>query len=167
MKKNSKKRVWIVTVTLAICFVSAALIGLFHVSDIPVSAPTSQASASVDNVADTKGNDTVSSVKDDTVSSEETVRTTCVISSLLAGMSQEELIENSTLIMKATLIDKSSGFQIEAVYGGKSIFTDYYFEPEEILRGEAENSPVTVRINEGIADGIEVINETPYCKRLG
>lgn len=167
MKKFSKKRVWIVTVALAICFVSAALIGLFHVSDIPVSAPTSQVSASVDNGTDSEGNDTVSSVKDDTVLLEETVRTTCVISSLLAGMSQEELIENSTLIMKATLIDKSSGFQIEAVYGGKSIFTDYYFEPEEILRGEAENSPVTVRINEGIADGIEVINETPYGFEIG
>lgn len=145
MKTFLKKHVhaWMISTSLAVLFLCIALIGSF------MHLKTNQTPIS------------------DSSSKESQAEVVAVIYPVLASMSQEELIENSTLIVKAKLTDKSPAFQIKSVEGGISNFTDYYFEPENILRGEATTSSIAVRINEGLVGDTEVINDVSYNFEIG
>ena len=82
------------------------------------------------------------------------------VSGALEGYSLQELKEKSHLIIVGTLTGVSEGFMIESVPGPSSNFTDYYFTPSQVLRGEAEvGKEVTVRIEGGIAGPYNVVSD--------
>ena len=143
MKAFLKKHLWIFTLTLSVCFIAVTTIGLYHVHNSPITQDNSPHSPS------------------------QSVEYVAVISSVLADMTQEELVEESSLVITAKLVDKSSAFQIKSVGGGVSNFTDYYFEPKTVLRGEVDGSPISVRVNEGVSGNLEVVNEISYDFEIG
>ena len=90
------------------------------------------------------------------------VETIAVLSGVLAEMDEEALTEHSTLVIRGDVIGKSDAFQIQPATGGDpSNFTDYYVSIDEVLRGESAKPEdvITVRIQGGIANGLEVIAE--------
>lgn len=74
------------------------------------------------------------------------------VSGLLVEKDSEDLKKESMLIVRGKVIGQSDPFEILPVFGDSpSIFTDYYIEVYEILRGDCDSTaPVTVRIQGGI-----------------
>ncbi|MCL2739893.1 MAG: hypothetical protein FWE47_01680 [Oscillospiraceae bacterium] len=63
-----------------------------------------------------------------------------------AYVSEQDLMENSALIVHAKVIKKSWIFVIKDNEGGREAFVDYYFEPIEVFRGECKSKEIVVRI---------------------
>ena len=132
-----KKRIWIITCSLAlavcVAFLSSAIVHQ------PVISSASESESSSEQVE-----------------SEEMRHS--YITNVIAGKTTDQLIEESNLIAVCELKEVSDAFQIEAVGGGVMNFTDYYFEVKEAMRGETPDNSniVTVRIQGGIVDNWSV-----------
>ena len=75
--------------------------------------------------------------------------------------SQEDLMEESALLVRGTVINVSYPFFIENIYlGGKDIFTDYLIEVHEVLRGETDQTEIIVRTMGGVTD--EIVSTTSF-----
>jgi len=79
---------------------------------------------------------------------------------LLVEMTEEDLFERSTLVIRGKVVGQSDAFQIEPVSGGDpSNFTDYYVEVYETLRGDSAEAGevVSVRTEGGFTNNLNVI----------
>ena len=132
-----KKRIWIITCSLALAVCVAFLSSAIVHQPVISSAYESESSS-------------------EQVESEEMRHS--YITNVIAGKTTDQLIEESNLIAVCELKEVSDAFQIEAVGGGVMNFTDYYFEVKEAMRGETPDNSniVTVRIQGGIVDNWSV-----------
>ena len=75
--------------------------------------------------------------------------------------SYNELIDNSNLIVRAKMTGKTNTYRIKPVFeGDPQIFTEYYFEVQEVLQGcVSESKPIAVRVHGGEIDGKQLIAE--------
>ncbi|MCL2843577.1 MAG: hypothetical protein FWE28_09015 [Oscillospiraceae bacterium] len=65
----------------------------------------------------------------------------------------EERLGQAMLIVHGTVTGKSEPFLIENIhYGGRLVFTDYYIEIHEVLRGETSTREITLRVEGGVTD---------------
>lgn len=88
--------------------------------------------------------------------------TTQYVSGLLAPKDEDDLIRESSLVIHGKISGQSEAFKIVPVFGDSpSIFTDYYVEIFDVLRGEVGDvtQPISVRVQGGIADDLEVVAE--------
>ena len=67
-----------------------------------------------------------------------------MINALYPEYSEKYLMEESALIIYGRLIGRSEPFAVEN--GVRLIFTDYYMEVYEVLRGKTDSNEITVRI---------------------
>jgi len=75
--------------------------------------------------------------------------------------SQEDLMEESALVVRGTVINVSHPFFIENIYsGGQDIFTDYLIEVHEVLRGETDQTEIIVRTMGGVTN--EIVSTTNF-----
>ena len=82
------------------------------------------------------------------------------ISSILPAMTQEDMIEQSTLIVRGTVTAQSEPFQIAPTTGGDpSNFIDYTVSVIEVLRGDSSKQSVTVRVEGGTVNGMSTVAE--------
>ena len=74
-----------------------------------------------------------------------------------AAITTFELERDSNLIAVCTYKEDSHGFQVEATNGGVKTFTDYYFQVEEVLRGQApEDGILTLRQDGGRVGDVQI-----------
>lgn len=88
--------------------------------------------------------------------------TIMVRSGLLRQMTLEDLMLESSLVVAGKIVGASEPFKIKPVFGDGDpvIHTDYYLVPSKILRGEAGNEQITVRVMAGDIEGeMKVIHE--------
>jgi len=79
-------------------------------------------------------------------------------SATFLSFSKEDLMENSALVIYGRVIGRSEQFIVENAYSGsRSVFTDYYFEVYEVLRGETISNEIAVRIQGGEIDDILLV----------
>lgn len=94
-----------------------------------------------------------------TVGSAEQESTTQVITGALAAMTLEDMIGQSTQIVRGEVTAQSEPFQIKPVTGGDaSNFTDYTVSVSEVLRGD-DTKTVTVRVQGGTVGGMSTVAE--------
>lgn len=80
------------------------------------------------------------------------------ISILLPVMTQEDMMEQSTLIIRGTVTEQSEPFQIAPANGADpSNFMDYTVSVQKVLRGDSSNQSVTVRVQGGTTNGISTV----------
>lgn len=80
------------------------------------------------------------------------------ISNVLPAMTQEDLVEQSTLIVRGTVTGQSEPFQIAPANGGDpSNFIDYTVSVTEVLRGDPNKQSVTVRVEGGTVNGMSTV----------
>lgn len=77
-----------------------------------------------------------------------------------AAITTFELERDSNLIAVCTYKEDSHGFQVEATNGGVKTFTDYYFQVEEVLRGQAPEDGILTLRQEGGRVGDDLSNAT-------
>ena len=64
--------------------------------------------------------------------------------------SEQDLMEMASLVVHGRVIGRSHAFTVENMfYGASTIFTDYFIEVYEILRGETDSTTITVRVEGG------------------
>lgn len=81
------------------------------------------------------------------------------ISSAYPEMTQDDMMEQSTLIVCGEVTAQSEPFQIQPENGADaSNFTDYTISVDETLRGQAGDT-VTVRVQGGLVDGMSTVVE--------
>lgn len=86
-------------------------------------------------------NDTFAGTGDDSVE---------VVSGLLPAYTLDDLVDRSNLIVRAKMISRSNPFEIKPVFGeSTSVFTDYTFEIETVLKGSPKDDSVIVRTRGG------------------
>lgn len=84
-----------------------------------------------------------------------------IISGSLLKITADDMLRDASVIAKGSLIGESSPFKIRQVNGDKSVFTDYYFELQNVIRGEvAPGERVSVRVRGGEAADYIVVDET-------
>lgn len=108
------------------------------------------------------GNESTASVQNaDNGSAAQT--TTQQITSVWPELTQDDMMEQSTLIVCGTVTDQSQPFQIIPTTGGDpSNFIDYTVTISDVLRGEASRETVTVRVQGGTVDGMTtVVDDAP------
>lgn len=82
------------------------------------------------------------------------------ISILLPVMTQEDMMEQSTLIVRGTVTEQSEPFQIAPANGADpSNFMDYTVSVQKVLRGDSSKQSVTVRVQGGTTNGISTVCE--------
>lgn len=80
------------------------------------------------------------------------------ISNLLPAMTQEDMMEQSTLIVRGIVTEKSEPFSIAPANGGDpSNFMDYTVSVQKVLRGDSSKQSVTVRVQGGTTNGISTV----------
>lgn len=77
-----------------------------------------------------------------------------------AAITTFELERDSNLIAVCTYKEDSHGFQVEATNGGVKTFTDYYFQVEEVLRGQAPEDGILTLRQDGGRVGDVLSNDT-------
>ena len=77
-----------------------------------------------------------------------------------AAITTFELERDSNLIAVCTYKEDSHGFQVEATNGGVKTFTDYYFQVEEVLRGQAPEDGILTLRQDGGRVGDDLLNDT-------
>lgn len=92
---------------------------------------------------------------------------TVYISGSIVEKSLDDLYEQSTLIAFGSITGKSEAFQIKNVSGSIANFTDYYFQLDNTLRGNAERDTITVRIQGGTVDNYTEIYEFSPDLKIG
>ena len=84
------------------------------------------------------------------------------VEATLPEISEDELFEQSMLIVRGTVQDGGSSLRVRSADGQTHNYTDYTVTVEEVLRGENPGADVTVRINGGTVGGIrETWNPSP------
>lgn len=64
--------------------------------------------------------------------------------------SEEDLMEMSALVVHGRVVGRTQAFTVEnSFYGASTIFTDYFVEVYEVLRGEVDSTTITVRVEGG------------------
>ncbi len=86
---------------------------------------------------------------------------------LIEEQSVDKLMETSSLITEGKFIKKTKPFAVEGMKGEFQVYTDYFFQPESILRGEDESNTLTVRMRGGRYDDIEYIDENSTVFEFG
>lgn len=87
------------------------------------------------------------------------------IHGILEEKTEDQLFEQSSLIVVASVKDIGSAFRVKSSTGSLCNFTDYTVEIDTVLRGEAEEKTLTVRVQGGTVDGItEVYSPAPELK---
>ncbi len=104
----------------------------------------------------------INKTKELTIKDDEAI--TVVVSGSIAEKDLNELKKNSTLVVYGEVVDVSEPFKVKPVGGGDaSIFTDYYIDAKNILRGDkkslSDTSKIPVRIQGGEIDGMTVVAE--------
>lgn len=87
------------------------------------------------------------------------------VDSCPAYMSMEDLVNKSTLVVHGRVSGRSDAFKFSPSRAGSSagyteIYTDVYFEPIRILKGEAEQDQLSIRILGGTVDGVTCISDS-------
>lgn len=86
-------------------------------------------------------------------------------------MSMEDMVSKSTLVVYGKVSGRSDAFKFSPHRAGSPMaYTDVYFEPIQVLKGEAEQNQLPIRILGGTVDGItydsdtepKLIDETEY-----
>lgn len=88
----------------------------------------------------------------------------CVHSGTLKEFTYDDLLNNSTLIVRAKLTGTSDSFEIKPVFGeSTSIFTDYYFVVDDVFLGDFDiTSNLKVRIEGGkVGNQLLIAEEAP------
>lgn len=87
---------------------------------------------------------------------------------LLPAMTEETLMEGSTLVLTGTLEDVSEAFTVETYSGATMLFSDYYIKPNKVLRGSIEEGEtVVVRMEGGLKDNRLVVLENAPTLQKG
>ena len=83
--------------------------------------------------------------------------------------SEEDLMEISSLVVHGRVVGRTQAFTVEnQFYGASTIFTDYFVEVYEVLRGEAYADTITVRMEGGATNERTLITTfTPTFTRGG
>ena len=71
-------------------------------------------------------------------------------------MTKEELLEQAMLIVHGTVTGRSESFQVENEYGARELYTNYFVEVHEVLRGETAEHELTIRVFGGEVEGLIV-----------
>lgn len=87
------------------------------------------------------------------------------VESCPAYMSMDDLVNKSTLVVHGRVSGRSDAFKFSPSRAGSSvgyaeIYTDVYFEPIRILKGEAEQDQLPIRILGGTVDGVTCISDS-------
>lgn len=72
-----------------------------------------------------------------------------------ARLSEEDLMERSSLVVYGRLTGVSDPFRVESDYG-ESAFIDYTLQIYETLRGTPQGQEILVRVEDWSADGVEI-----------
>lgn len=84
------------------------------------------------------------------------------IHGILEEKTEDQLFEQSSLIVVGSVKNNGSAFRVESNTGSLCNFTDYTLEIETVLRGECEKRTLTVRVQGGTAGGVtEVYSPAP------
>ena len=83
-----------------------------------------------------------------TMRSDDTSETPIILqSAVFPSYTEEELMELSSLVVHGRVTSQSDAFFIENMGSGdRSVFTDYFIEVYEVLRGEAPLGEIVVRV---------------------
>ena len=73
---------------------------------------------------------------------------------------KEELVKEAMLIVHGTVTGRSESFRVENEYGVREMYTNYFVEVHEVLRGETAEHELTIRVMGGEIEG--VIIETDF-----
>ena len=84
-----------------------------------------------------------------------------MISYLLVELSNEELVEQSHLIVRGQVTSISPAFKIEATGGGTLIFTDYTISVKEVYRGKDVNEVIVRQEGGQVGDQKIICENTP------
>jgi len=81
---------------------------------------------------------------------------------LFLEFTRDELARRSSLIVRGVVSGVSYPFFAESALGNQQLFTEYYVEVREILRGETSASEIAVRLQGGITDSfIHLVEGSP------
>lgn len=87
------------------------------------------------------------------------------IHGILEEKTEDQLFEQSSLVVIGTVQDAGNAFQVKSSAGDLCNFTDYTLAIDTVLRGEHEKNELIVRINGGTAGGVtEVYTPSPELK---
>ena len=87
---------------------------------------------------------------------------TVTIEGTLEEKSEDQLFEQSSLIIRGTVDEAIKIFQIQSVFGQIGNFTDYKITVQDVLRGSTDDEIVTVRVRGGTAGGVtEICSPVP------
>jgi hypothetical protein len=84
---------------------------------------------------------------------------TVYVSGLLVPKNIDQLISQSRIIVRGTIDSVSDAFQIKHVSDSISNFTDYTVAVDSVLRGEAQENDITVRVQGGTVNGYTELHE--------
>ncbi len=89
------------------------------------------------------------------------------ISGILQEKTVEDLVAESEVIVRGTIADVSEPYQIQAVSGDVSIFTDYTIVPEQLLRAPEDiGDHVILRMQGGkIGKNRTIVDENPSLQK--
>lgn len=88
------------------------------------------------------------------------------VSGIVEHQSLEDLMTKSDLVMEGSVTDISEGFWVRNTSGGERIQTDYSFNVNSVLKGEAQEK-VTVRMDGGSDDQEAIIYEDAPKLKIG
>ena len=87
---------------------------------------------------------------------------TVTIEGTLEEKSEDQLFEQSSLIIRGTVNEDAKMFRIQSVSGQTGNFTDYQITVQDVLRGSTDDEIVTVRVRGGTAGGVtEICSPVP------
>ncbi len=91
--------------------------------------------------------------------------TVLTIEGTLAEKNDDQLFEQSSLLILGTVVGDAHAFQVKNAAGKTANFTDYEIEVADTLRGSSEKTSVTVRVQGGTAGGVtETYTPEPELK---
>lgn len=95
--------------------------------------------------------------------------TTVEVSGINPHYELDELVEKSHIIAKGKITGQSDPFIVKPTNNGdESVFTDYYFELSEVLRGEkSSGDTISIRVEGGKKGKWNVVNETDVGMKIG
>jgi len=77
-------------------------------------------------------------------------------------LTKDELTSRSSLVIRGVITGVSYPFFVEDEFGHRQLFTEYYVEVREILRGETFTSEIAVRLQGGVTESfIHLVDCSP------
>lgn len=104
---------------------------------------------------------------EESVPEEETAELVVTVDGIIEEKNEDQLFEQSALIIRGVIEEKSPAFQIQSVYGSVGNYTDYTVRIAELFRGEEKENRISVRLQGGTAGGYTEIHTSGPDVKVG